>query len=85
MIRPLTTVVLLAVALSVAGCASAADRYELKRVPMGPRPDQYVLVPVDRGDDAAKPYTLTGQAESRRERQPSRPVPSHPKGTHDRF
>ena len=72
-----------------AGYASAAapePKYELKRIPMGPRADQYVLVRTDRGSQDARPYALTGEREERRaERPAARPTPSHPKGTHGPF
>ena len=72
-----------------AGYASAATpeaKYELKRIPMGPRPDQYVLVRTDRADEAERPYALTGEGEARRTQRPAaRPTPSHPKGTHGHY
>ena len=72
-----------------AGYASAATsdaKYELKRIPMGPRPDHYVLVRTDRADQDERPYALTGEREARRaERPAARPTPSHPKGTHGQY
>ena len=72
-----------------AGCASAATptaKYELKRIPMGPRPDQYVLVRADRAGQDEQPSALTGEREKRQaERSVARPTPSHPKGTHGQF
>jgi hypothetical protein len=72
-----------------AGYASAATpgaKYELKRIPMGPRPDHYVLVRTDRASQDERPYALTGEREERRaERRAARPTPSHPKGTHGQF
>ena len=72
-----------------AGYASAAApdaKYELKRIPMGPRPDQYVLVRTDRAVQAERPYALTGERQERRTERPSaRPTPSHPKGTHGAY
>jgi hypothetical protein len=69
-----------------AGYASAATpntNYELKRILMGPRPDQYVLVRTDRPVQDGRPYALTGDRDERRtERPAARPTPSHPKGTH---
>ena len=77
------------VVLVTAGHASAATdsaRYELKRIPMGPRPDNYVLVRVDRAPQADRPYALTGDAQpARGERSNARPTPSHPKGTHGQY
>ncbi len=40
-----------------------SPRYELKRVPMGPRPDQYVFERVYRLDGAERPRKLTGQTD----------------------
>jgi hypothetical protein len=78
-----------AVVLLTAGYASAATsdtKYELKRIPMGPRPDNYVLVRIDRADQDERPYALTGEREERRAKRPAaRPTPSHPKGTHGQF
>jgi hypothetical protein len=75
--------------LVTAGYASAATetpRYALQRIPMGPRPDNYVLVRVDRAPQAERPYALTGDAQPARvERTNARPTPSHPKGTHGQF
>ena len=72
-----------------AGYASAATpdvKYELKRIPMGPRPDQYVLVRADRAAQDERPYALTGEREERRAgRTAARPTPSHPKGTHGQY
>ena len=49
--------------LSPAVFAGSSDaRYELRRQGMGPRPDQYMLVRVDRGAKD-RPYTLTGPSE----------------------
>jgi len=74
------------IVLATAGYASAGTgsaHYELKRIPMGPRPDNYVLVRVDRTPQAERPYALTGDA--RTERRNVRPTPSHPKGTHGQY
>ena len=71
---------------SFAVAGSGGPKYELKRIPMGPRPDNYVLVRVDRPDHAARPYALTGDAQNRPVKQKAaRPTPSHPKGTHGPF
>ena len=73
----------------LAGCASAGApeaKYELKRIPMGPRPDQYVLVPADRAPQTEQPFALTGERQERRgERAEAPRIPSHPKGTHGQF
>ena len=79
----------IAVVLVTAGYASAATQkasYELKRIPMGPRPDQYVLVRVDRAPQAEQPYALTGDAQPARvERNKPRYTPLHATGTHGPF
>jgi hypothetical protein len=72
-----------------AGYASAATpgaKYELKRIPMGPRADQYVLVRADRAVQDEHPYALTGERQERRAKAAhARPTPSHPKGTHGQY
>ena len=77
------------VVVLTAGYASAATpdaKYELKRIPMGPRHDQYILVRTDRADRNERPFALTGEREERRaERPAARPTPSHPKGTHGQY
>ena len=55
-------------AFSTAACA-AAPNYQVRRVPMGPRPDQYVFVRTAREAGAAAPYALTGRPEVRYERK----------------
>ena len=68
-----------------AGYASAATndaKYELNRIPMGPRADQYVFVRTDRTPQDDRPYALTGE---RQERRTERPTPTHPKGTHGQY
>jgi hypothetical protein len=42
---------------------SSTPKYELKRMGMGPRPDQYVWVRVDRDTRGDRPYALTGDTE----------------------
>jgi len=78
-----------AVIVFVAGYASAGTgdaSYELKRIPMGPRPDQYVVVRTDRAPQAEQPYALTGESQpARAVRTNSRLTPSHPKGTHGQY
>jgi hypothetical protein len=80
--------VLIAAAIAVGSMAPMAfadsgPRYVLQRIPMGPRPDNYVLVRVDR---AERPYALTGDTQPRRAQRPAaRYTPSHPKGTHGQF
>ena len=70
-------------AVAPAALADSGPRYVQQRIPMGPRPDNYVLVRVDR---AERPYALTGDVQSRRaERPPVRVMPSHPKGTHGQY
>ena len=69
--------------MSSAALASPQPKYVLKRIPGGPRPDQYVLVRTHEAKERQRPYALTGNAEERREhRVVSRPTPMHPKGTH---
>lgn len=86
MITKVALVAAVAATLFVTAGAFAATpkpKYALKRIPMGPRPDRYVLVRVDRRDRAERPYRLTGHARHDRHdwTSPHR-VPSHPKGTH---
>ena len=73
--------------MSSAAMADSTPRYVQKRIPVGPRNEYFVLVPVDQGTKVDRPYALTG--EPRRSewshRSPSRPVPSHVKGTHGPF
>ena len=54
-----------AVAVSALSPAAFAGgpKYVARRVPMGPRPDQYVLVRVDRDNGKIEPYALTGRPE----------------------
>ena len=66
-----------------ASAAWAAPQYQLKRVPMGPRNDNYVLVRVDDANTTNdRPYALTGDTHERAVRPTASRVPSHPKGTH---
>ena len=70
-------------AISPVALADSGPRYVLQRIPMGPRPDNHVLVRVDR---AERPYALTGSGpKGRADRAASRPMPSHPKGTHGQY
>jgi len=76
-----------AIALGATACAVSADsgpRYVEKRIPQGPRPDQYVLVRAERAEAAERPYALTGQTEKTRA-QRSAAHQSHPKGTHEAY
>ena len=59
-----------AVALSLWAPAAFASvpKYQIRRVSMGPRPDQYVLVRAGR-EEAARPYALTGNREVRNVRR----------------
>ena len=78
------TAVILTASYASAGTGGA--NYELKRIPMGPRPDRYVLVRTDRATQDERPYALTGGRDKcRTERLKARPTPSHPKGTHGQF
>ena len=67
MLRTMLVAVTVAVG-SVPALASAgtpdrgSPRYELRRVPMGPRPDRYVLERVYRQARDGHPHKLTGQA-----------------------
>ena len=82
MIKHIAAIVVLATA-GYAAAGTGTAQYELKRIPMGPRPDNYVIVRVDRTPQADRPYALTGDA--RVERSHVRPTPSHPKGTHGQY
>ena len=79
------------VAALIAGSMSSAaladhPKYVLKRVPGGPRPDQYVFVRAQEPARNEGPYALTGNADERRvHHAASRSTPTHPKGTHDSF
>jgi hypothetical protein len=66
--------------------ADAEPKYALQRIPMGPRPDQYVMVRVFDSSQRERPYALTGSDASTRTREPIvRHIPSHPKGTHGEY
>ena len=57
-------------ALASAGTPDrGSPRYELRRIPMGPRPDQYVLGRVYRQSRDEHPYRLTGHANAPAERR----------------
>ena len=76
--------VVLSASFAFAGTGNA--RYELKRIPMGPRPDQFILVRVDRAPQPEHPRALTCDAQTANvELQKARPTPLHPKGTHGQF
>ena len=46
--------------LSLAAAAEASRvKYELRRIPMGPRPDHYVLVRADRQEPAGARHAVT--------------------------
>jgi hypothetical protein len=56
---------LIAVAAALIGgiapaALAAGPRYEVRRLPNGPRPDRYVFVRVGEAPRAAAPYALTG-------------------------
>jgi hypothetical protein len=71
---------------SVAYAGAGNARYELKRIPMGPRPDHYVLVRADRATAGTeRPYALTGDTRAQVQRNTPRYTPLHPKGTHGPF
>ena len=44
---------------------AATPNYTTRRIPMGPRPDQYALVRTDREGRGSSPYALTGRTEVR--------------------
>ena len=84
--RKATLVAALLVAGSMTSVAHAdtSARYALQRIPMGPRPDQYILVRVF--DSTQAPYALTGTDARPRTREAAvRHFPSHPKGTHGEY
>ena len=80
------------VTIAVAGTVAAVlaspafaggPRYETKRLPMGGRADQYVMVRTAEAGRNDRPYALTGKVDAgRKEIRNSRYVPTHPKGTH---
>jgi hypothetical protein len=74
-----------AAALVVASASSVAlaeaqPRYVLKRIPGGPRPDQYVFVRAVLAERTERPYALTGTETNTRRHQAVWPKPLHPKG-----
>ena len=64
MLKRLTLAAAMVVGLfAPAALAGSSDaKYELRRQGMGPRPDRYVLVRVDR-DGGDRPYALTGDTD----------------------
>ena len=78
-----------AIGLGATACTASPDsdaRYVEKRIPGGPRPDQYVLVRADQHERVDRPYALTGETrKTSADRMAERPAPSHPKGTHDAY
>lgn len=54
--------------LSLAAAAEASRvKYELKRIPMGPRPDHYVLVRADRHKPLGAPDSVAGRQRQKTE------------------
>jgi hypothetical protein len=69
------------VSASSAAMAGSDARFVSKRISNGPRPDQYMMVRVDRPARADRPYALTGNDSERRMYRASlRSAPLHPKG-----
>ena len=83
MIKHIAAIVVVLATAGYAAAGTGSAEYELRRIPMGPRPDNFVIVRVDRTPQPDRPYALTGEA--RAERSQVRPTPSHPKGTHGQF
>lgn len=79
-------IVVLTSTIALAGTGQTA-RYQIQRIPMGPRPDQYIIVRVmDRSAPSDRPYALTGESQPARvHRMSVRTIPSHPKGTHGEY
>jgi hypothetical protein len=77
--------VLAVTSASSVALANPAPEYVLKRIPRGPRPDQYVLVRAS--ERTERPYALTGRADDSRRthRAAVRTTPSHPKGPHSAY
>jgi len=73
-------------AMSSVALADAQATYRMQRIPMGPRPDQYILVRTNPAPPSERPYALTGSdAQRNPARAPMRSTPSHPKGTHGEY
>ena len=80
------TAAVLVVLASSTFAFGGTPKYELKRINMGPRPDQYVLVRVPDRQRTERPFALTGETQERRAaRPPVHYIPSHVKGTHGPF
>jgi hypothetical protein len=62
---------------SSAAMAGSDARYVVRRISNGPRPTQYMLVRVDRGD---QPYALMGTESGTRAHRTAWATPTHPKG-----
>ena len=58
----LTTAIAVASLSPIAYAEAARPEYELKRIPMGPRPDRYVYQRVYRNADGERPQALTRRA-----------------------
>lgn len=59
--------------------ADAATRFEIKRIPGGPRADQYVPVRVA---ETQRPYALSGDREAKPVRYELKRVPGGPRADH---
>lgn len=64
-INKLFAVAAVAVGIAAPATFAGAPRYETRRVPMGPRPDQYVLVRTNADRGAVRPYGLIGDRKVR--------------------
>jgi hypothetical protein len=75
----------IAVSMLSPAAFAAGSKYQPKRIPGGPRPDQYMFVPVEGKARSDRPYALTGDTDRiGKHRRTVRYVyvPTHPKGTH---
>ena len=64
-IKKLFAVAAIAVGIAAPAAFAGAPRYEARRIPMGPRPDQYVLVRTKVARGGVRPYALVGDRQGR--------------------
>ena len=67
--KKLVTVAAVAVGVLSTATFAATPRYETRRMSMGPRPDQYVLVRTDHEKRSSASYALTGRPVVKYERK----------------
>ena len=64
-INKLFAVAAVAVGIAAPAAFAGAPRYETRRIPMGPRPDHYVLVRSSADRGVVRPYALVGDRQVR--------------------